>query len=79
MPNNEQLENLLNTLSARLGTSPSSLKDAAQKKDFSNVLTNLNPQDAQKLQRVLSDKDAASKILSTPQAQQLLKNLMKEQ
>lgn len=76
--NNNQVENLLNSVSKQLGASPEELKSAAQTNDFSSVLENLNPKDAQKLQKVLSDKNAADKLLATPQAQQLLKILLGE-
>ncbi|MFQ7027054.1 MAG: hypothetical protein ACLRRA_08950 [Acutalibacteraceae bacterium] len=38
------------------------------------MLNNLNANDAAKLQQVLSDKEAANKLLNSPQAQVLLKN-----
>ncbi len=38
------------------------------------MLNNLNSNDAAKLQQVLSDKEAANKLLNSPQAQVLLKN-----
>ncbi len=76
--NNNQVENLLNSVSKQLGTSPEELKSAAQTNNFSNVFENLNPKDAHNLQKVLSDKDAADKLLATPQAQQLLKILLGE-
>ena len=37
------------------------------------MLGNLNANDAKKLQQVLNDPEAANKLLSTPQAQALLK------
>lgn len=76
--NNEQLQNLLNTLSERLGTNPEELKKSAQSGDIAKTLGNMDKKDAEKIKRVLSDKDAASKLLSTPKAQQLLKNLLGE-
>ncbi len=40
------------------------------------MLNNLNANDAAKLQQVLSDKEAANKLLNSPQAQVLLKNFL---
>ena len=74
--NNQQLEQLLKMASSRLGTDPAQLKNAAQNNNLGAMLGNMNPADAQKLQKVLSDKDAANKLLSTPQAQQLLKKIL---
>ena len=59
--NNPNFENLLKSVSDKLGKSPEELKKAS---------------DAQKIQKILSDKNAANKILSTPQAQSLIKKLL---
>ena len=72
----ENFENLLKSVSNKLGKSPEELKQASQSGDVSNLLGNLNPTDAQKIQKILSDKNVANKILSTPQAQNLIKKLL---
>jgi len=76
MPNNDELEALLKLAAQRLGTNPNTLKDKAQSGELSKLLGNMSASDAAKLQQVLSDKDAANKLLSTPQAQMLLQKLM---
>ena len=76
MPNNDELEALLKLAAQRLGTNPNTLKDKAQSGELSKLLGNMSSSDAAKLQQVLSDKDAANKLLSTPQAQMLLQKLM---
>jgi hypothetical protein len=53
MPNNEQQQQLINSL-----------------------INQLSPDDRQKLEGILSDKTQAQKILSTPQAQELLQKFM---
>lgn len=73
---NNQAENLLNSVSKQLGADKENLKKAAQSGNLQNVLKNLNPNDAQKIQKVLSNKEEAKKLLSTPQAQQLLKKFL---
>lgn len=42
------------------------------------LLGSLKPSDTAKLQQVLSDKEATKKMLSSPQAQMLLKKLMED-
>lgn len=74
--NSQNIENLLNTVSSRLGKTPDELQKATQSGDISNILNNLNAKDAEKIQNVLSDKEAANKILSSPQAQSLIKKMM---
>lgn len=73
--NQNQLEALLKLTAGRLGTTPEALKNAAQNGDLSNVLEQNESNAA--LQKVLSDPEAAKKMLSTPQAQKLLKMLQK--
>lgn len=76
MPNNDELEALLKIAAQRLGTNPDTLKSEAQSGELSKLLGNMSSNDAAKLQQVLSDKDAANRLLSTPQAQMLLQKLM---
>lgn len=75
MPNNNELQSLLAMMAQRLGANPEDLKNGAQSGDLSKILANLNPNDAAKIQQVLNDKDAANKLLSSPQAQQLIQRL----
>ncbi len=51
-------------------------KDKTEAKDF--LMKNLNPSQTKKLQEVMSDKNALSQLLSTPQAQELLKKFMED-
>ncbi|MEI3542594.1 MAG: hypothetical protein V8P98_07350 [Acutalibacteraceae bacterium] len=74
--NNQNFENLLKSVSDKLGKSPEELKKASETGNIENLLGNLRPNDAQKIQKILSDKNAANKILSTPQAQSLIKKLL---
>lgn len=76
---NNQLESLLRLTAQRLGTTPQALKDAAQRGDFSNILANPGSQENAALQKVLSDPDAAKKLLSTPQAQKLFQLFQNKQ
>lgn len=47
-----------------------------QKKFLDGLMGQLSAQDRQKLESVLADKSATDKILSTPEAQKLLQQLM---
>ena len=49
--------------------------NAEQAKMLNNLLKSLSPADTAKLNQILNDKEATSRVLSTPQAQELLKNL----
>lgn len=76
--NNDKIEDLLRTVSSRLGKDPQDLKNAVQSGNFQNIFANLDSADAQKIEQMLSDKNAASKLLSSEQAQQMIKNLLGE-
>ena len=74
--NGRNLENLLNSVSEKLGKSPEELKKATQSGNIENLLGGLNQNDAQKIQKVLSDKNIANKLLASQQAQSLIKKLL---
>ena len=67
--NNNQLENLLKITASRLGTTPEALKTAAESGQLDKIV---GGNQASELQKVLSDPEAAKKLLSSPQAQKLL-------
>ncbi|MEG1426117.1 MAG: hypothetical protein RSC76_00370 [Oscillospiraceae bacterium] len=71
--NNNQLENLLKIAAQRLGTTPEALKKAADSGQMGNLVGGGG--EGELLQKVLSDPDAAQKLLSTPQARKLMELL----
>lgn len=72
---NSRLEALLKLTAQRMGSTPEALKQAAQNGDLNRVMGNMTGEQNQAMQKVLSDPEAAKKLLSTPQAQALLKLL----
>lgn len=76
---NEQLDNLLNKASKHLNASPEELKKAAQSGNMQKLISNMSPSQAAQLEKILSDENAAKKLLSTPQAQALLRGLQKNE
>ena len=76
MPNQNQLEALLRQAARQLDTDPEKLKNAAQSGQLDSLISGMNAGHAAKFRQVLSDKDAANKLLSTPQAQKLLAILL---
>ena len=78
-PDSEQLDRLVNTASKHLNTSPDELKNAAQSGNMQKLFSQMSPSQAQQLQKILSDENAAKKLLSTPQAQALLRGLSKNE
>ena len=72
----KQIQNILNSLSQKLGESPDKLKANMQNGDMSKMFNNMDKKQAEKVQSILNDKQKTEKLLSTPQAQALLKKLM---
>lgn len=74
--NGRNIDHLLKSVAEKLGKSPDELKTATQSGNIENLLGSLNTKDAQKIQKILSDKNIANKLLSSPQAQNLIKMLL---
>lgn len=76
MANNEQMNSMIEMLSQRLNAEPTQVKDALEKGKLDKVLMNMDSKQAQKISAILSDPEQSKKVLSTPQAQALIKKLM---
>ncbi|OJU13239.1 MAG: hypothetical protein BGN88_02440 [Clostridiales bacterium 43-6] len=76
MIDKEKLNELVGMASDKLGTSRDNIEKAMNSGSLDKILGNLKPGDAARLQNVLKDKAATEKLLSTPQAQQLLKKII---
>lgn len=79
MANNDKLFNLLNALlknnSAGQNFSADQVKNMAQQGSADEIIKNLDPQNAQKVKEILNNPKEMEKIMSSPQAQSLLKKL----
>lgn len=73
--NQSKLEALLKITAGRLGTTPQTLKNAAENGELAKLLNGAGSAESAAMQRVLKDPEAAKKLLSTPQAQKLLQML----
>ena len=76
MANNEQMNSMIEMLSQRLNADKAQVKDALEKGKLDKVLMNMDQKQAQKVSAILSDPEQSKKVLSTPQAQALIKKLM---
>ncbi|MEE0859453.1 MAG: hypothetical protein U0M12_08325 [Acutalibacteraceae bacterium] len=72
----QQIQDIINSLSKKLGENPDKIKANAQKGDIGKLLGKMDSKQASKVQSILNDKEQTEKILKTPQAQALLKKLM---
>ncbi|MDO4743314.1 MAG: hypothetical protein Q4B04_04695 [bacterium] len=71
----KKMSNAINMASKKLGMDPKQLLNSVQNDDAQNILKNLRPEDAKKLQDFLSNKTAANNALSSDKAQSILKSL----
>lgn len=54
-----------------------SINRAADSNDVSPLINSLSPADREKLNKVMSDKESMEKLLKSPQAQLILKSVLK--
>ncbi|MDR1891883.1 MAG: hypothetical protein LBQ48_02565 [Oscillospiraceae bacterium] len=74
----EKIGEAIHDLSGQLGSDGDKLKSAFDSGSLDKILKNLKPQDAQKLQGVLQNKEETERLLKSPQAQALMKYFMKK-
>ena len=55
------------------------MTESEGQKTVNEMLGKLSPQDQEKLHRLLADKEATDRLLSTPEAQALMRQLMGKQ
>lgn len=73
----EKLANAVNDAAKSSGINAKNLNSAINSGNVQNVLNTLSPEQAAKLKDILGDKEALNKILNSPQAAFLLKQLIK--
>ena len=76
MLNNSEINNLINSLSEKLNTTPESLRDNLEKGNLGSIVNRMSSNQAKKLKKILDDPEQSEKILNSPQAQALMKKLM---
>lgn len=77
--NNNDINKLMKNASKKSGVDVGKLKQAVDGGNLDDFINkNLSAEASSKLKSVLSDKSQTEKLLSTPQAKELLKNLLKE-
>ncbi len=72
---NASLNQLLQTVSQKLGTSPDALRQALESGKLDAATKSMRPQDAQKLQSILGNQAQMQKLMQTPQAKALYEKL----
>ncbi len=71
------INSLLETVSARLGTTPEKLREALNSGDLSKAIGNMSEKDAQKLNAVLKNPELVKKVMNSKRAQEIRKSMEK--
>lgn len=74
---NNSMESFINMASQKIGTNPQDMKKKIDSGKLDNLISTMKPQDAKKIQDILSNPALAQQMLNTPQAQMLIKQFMK--
>ena len=73
---NSNLDDLMKKISEKLNIDKNDLGKIENKKEINNILNKADPSDIEKAKKIISDKSALSKVLSTPVAKQILKKFL---
>lgn len=72
---NNNMEKMLGNVSGKLGVDKSTLKNAIQSGSTETLMSALSPDQAQMLNKLLSDKAATERLLQSEQIQKLIKQM----
>ena len=75
LPEENNVDNLLNKVSKYLRKNPEEVKKAVKDGNIKGVLSNLSSKDANNIEKIITDKNLAEKLLSTKEAQKLVKDV----
>ncbi len=75
MSQNDKVDNLLEKVSKYLRKTPEEIKSAAQNGNIGDILNNLSRNDAENIQKIIKDKNLTEKLLSTKEAQKLVRDV----
>ena len=76
--NQKNLDALLSMASKKAGVSPDEFKKNLQNGDLSQITKGMSKDDNAKLQQALADKKILNKIMSSPEAQDIMRKLSGE-
>ncbi len=76
MADKEQIAKLIKKLSERMGTPESEIQSAVQNSNYQKLLSRMDASQAQKIEEMLGDEEAARQFLNSPQAKAIIKRLM---
>lgn len=72
------MDKMIGSASQKLGTTPEKLKGALEKGNISELLSAMTPADAKKLKTILENKTVLDKLMKSPQAAEIARQLQKK-
>ena len=76
MADQQQINQLIQKLSERIGTPESEIRSAVESSNYSRFLSRMDPAQAKQVEEILGDEAKARQFLNSPQAKAILKRLM---
>lgn len=76
--NNDNLNDLINEAGKRTGVDPKNLKQTIDSGKLDQLVSKMNPKDAEKFRNIINNPQMAQQMLNTPQAKLLIKQFMKK-
>ena len=76
--NKNDISRLAREAGSAIGTSEEDIISAAKSGDLRSIMPKLTNRQAQQLKSILSDEESAKKLLSSPEAQALIRRLSKK-
>lgn len=74
----QNYDNMINNISKMLNLDKSKLENMNNNNNIPDIIKNMNDNDAQKIQNILSNPKETQKILKSQQAKEIIKKLMKK-
>ena len=72
---NSSMEKIIQLASRKLGVSPEKLKSTVESVNVEDMLGSMRKEDADKLKNLMQNKSAREKLLSSPEAAKIIKNM----
>lgn len=76
---NSSMEKMIELASQKLGISPEKLKSSLESGNVDEMLVNMKKEDADRLKSVMNNRAVKDKLLNSPEAAKLMKNMKDRQ
>lgn len=74
---NSNMEKMIELASKKLGISSEKLKKSLEKGNMEDMLSNMRKEDADKLKSIMNNPSVKDKLMNSPEAADIIKNIKK--